>query len=339
MSDGELPITAGTRERLLDRVLATLADKYVFPDVAAGIATAIRTRAARGEYASITDGAAFAQLLTAHLRAAGHDNHLALYCSLEPRRFSPGYEPAGAELDRCQRAGALTNYGFRRLERLAGNVGYLRLDEFYPATDAQAADTASAAMTFLARTCALIIDLRENRGGDGSMTAFLAGHLFPLPVHMSTFRWRGEDTEFQSWTPAHVPAPRYLDRPVYLLTSAQTASAAEEFAYALRELDRVTVIGETTAGAAHATLITRLDAHFDLAVPQGRPIHPHTGNNWQGAGVTPDLAVPAAHALTAAYRAALAHVIAWASERDLGGLAADARAALQQLDVTASPPR
>src|SRR3954453_3789201 len=90
MSDGELPITAGTRERLLDRLLATLADKYVFPDVAAGIATAIRTRAARGEYASITDGAAFAQLLTAHLRAAGHDNHLALYCSLEPRRFSPG---------------------------------------------------------------------------------------------------------------------------------------------------------------------------------------------------------------------------------------------------------
>src|SRR3954467_785856 len=336
MADGELPITSGARERLLDSVLTTLCEKYLFPDVADRIATEIRTRAARGEYASITDGHAFAQLLTTHLRAAGNDKHLGLYCSAEPRPLSPDDERTGNELERVQRAGAFTNYGFRRLERLAGNVGYLRLDEFFPATDAQAASTASAAMTFLARTCALIIDLRENRGGDGSMTAYLAGHLFPLPVHMSTFRWRGEDSEFQSWTPAHVPAPRYLDRPVYLLTSAQTASAGEEFAYALSELERVTLIGETTAGAAHGTLITRLDAHFDLAVPQGRPIYPQTGSNWQGAGVAPDLAVPAADALTAAYRAALAHVIAWASERDLRGLAADARAALQELDPTAS---
>src|SRR3954451_6462106 len=339
MADGELPITSGARERLLDGVLMTLSEKYVFPDVAARIATEIRTRAARGEYASITDGNVFAQLLTTHLHAAGNDKHLGLYCSAEPHPRSPDDDRAGNELERVQRAGAFTNYGFRRLERLAGNVGYLRLDEFFPATDAEAASTASAAMTFLARTCALIIDLRENRGGDGSMTAYLAGHLFALPVHLCTVRWRGEDTEFQSWAPAHVPAPRYLDRPVYLLTSAQTASAGEEFAYALRALERVTLIGETTAGAAHATLITRLDPHFDLAVPQGRPVHPHTGSNWQAAGVAPDLAVPAAAALTAAHRAALAHVIAWAGEHHFRGLAADARTALQELNATACPPQ
>src|SRR4051794_1731677 len=339
MAEGALAITCGARERLLDRVLTTLSEKYLFPDVAARIATELRTRAARGEYASITDGHAFAQLLTAHLRAAADDKHLRLYCSAEPRPLSSDDDRTANELERVQRAGAFTNYGFRRLERLAGNVGYLRLDEFFPATDAEAASTASAAMPFLARTCALIIDLRANRGGDGSMTAYLAGHLFALPVHMSTFRWRGEDTEFQSWTPAHVPAPRYLDRPVYLLTSAHTASAGEEFAYALSELKRVTLIGETTAGAAHATLITRLDPHFDLAVPQGRPVHPHTGSNWQAAGVAPDLAVPAAAALTAAHRAALAHVIAWAGEHHFPGLAADARTALQELNATASAPR
>src|SRR3954471_21062060 len=78
-------------------------------------------------------------------------------------------------------APSLTNYGFRRLERLAGNVGYLRLDEFHPATDARAASTASAVMTFLARTCALIIDLRENRGGDGSMTRTSQATCSPCP--------------------------------------------------------------------------------------------------------------------------------------------------------------
>src|SRR3954469_18714309 len=129
MADGELPITSGARERLLDRVLTTLADKYLFPDVAARIATAIRARAARGEYASITDGTALAQLLTTHLRAAGNDQHLALYCSPEPRQLGPDDERTPNELERVQRTGAFTNYGFRTLERLAGNVGYLRLDE------------------------------------------------------------------------------------------------------------------------------------------------------------------------------------------------------------------
>src|SRR4051794_16191257 len=116
MADGEVPLPNGARERLLDSVLSTLADKYLFPEVAARIATEIRTRAARGEYAAITDGQAFAQLLTTHLRAAGHDQHLALYCSAEPRPLSPDDDPTGNELERSQRAGAFTNYGFRRLE-------------------------------------------------------------------------------------------------------------------------------------------------------------------------------------------------------------------------------
>jgi hypothetical protein len=99
-------------------------------------------------------------------------------------------------------------------------------------------------------------------------------------VHTSTFRWRGEDTEVQNWTPAHVPGPRYLTHPVYLLLSSQTASAAEEFAYALRQLDRVKLVGETTAGAAYGTLIARVDAHLDFTVSNGYPVHPKTGTNW-----------------------------------------------------------
>src|SRR3954471_3966655 len=104
MADGELPISSGARDRLLERVLATLAEKYLFPDVAARIATEIRTRAALGEYAAITDGHAFAQLLTAHLRAAADDKPLGLYCSAEPRPLSPDDDRTANELERVQRA-------------------------------------------------------------------------------------------------------------------------------------------------------------------------------------------------------------------------------------------
>src|SRR3954468_6945933 len=99
MADGDLPISSGARDRLLERVLATLSAKYLFPDVAARIATEIRTRAARGEYAAITDGHAFAQLLTTHLRAAADDQHLGLYCSAEPRPLSPGDDRSEEELE------------------------------------------------------------------------------------------------------------------------------------------------------------------------------------------------------------------------------------------------
>jgi hypothetical protein len=56
--------------------------------------------------------------------------------------------------------GARFNYGFERVERLAGNIGYLDLRAFDPV--AVVGDTAAAAMTFLSNTEAVIIDLRKN---------------------------------------------------------------------------------------------------------------------------------------------------------------------------------
>jgi C-terminal processing protease CtpA/Prc len=97
-----------------------------------------------------------------------------------------------------------------------------------------------------------------------------------------------------------VPGKKFAKQPVYVLTSSKTFSGAEEFAYNLKNLKRATIVGETTGGGAHPTMGKRVDDHFMIGVPFARAINPITKTNWEGTGVTPDVAVPADQALETA---------------------------------------
>src|SRR5262249_48951462 len=113
----------------------------------------------------------------------------------------------------------------------------------------------------------------------------------------------------QTWTLPYVPGPRYLGKPLYLLTSRQTFSGAEAFAYALKNRKRATVVGETTRGGAHYADGFLIQGIFGLAVPTAEAIDPLTGANWEGTGVVPDIAVPEDVACQVAHAAALSHVL------------------------------
>ncbi len=90
-----------------------------------------------------------------------------------------------------------------------------------------------------------------------------------------------------------------------MLTSKRTFSGAEEFTYNLKNLKRATIIGETTGGGAHPGGGFRISENFGMFVPTGRAISPITKTNWEGTGVTPDVAVPADQALLTAQIMAL----------------------------------
>lgn len=110
------------------------------------------------------------------------------------------------------------------------------------------------------------------------------------------------------WTLAYLPGSRYVDKPVYVLTSGFTFSAGEEFAYNLQALKRATLIGETTRGGAHPTDRFPVSKTVEITVPVARSINPVTGTNWEGVGVVPDIALPAEEAFGHAYTLALKHV-------------------------------
>ena len=117
-----------------------------------------------------------------------------------------------------------SNYGFREIKILAGNIGYLDLRGFMAAE--LAGETAVAAMGFLAHADAVIVDLRHNGGGSPSMIQLLSSYFFGRRTHLNSFFWRGKEQIDQTWTLPHVPGTVRPDVPLYVLTSARTFSAA-----------------------------------------------------------------------------------------------------------------
>jgi retinol-binding protein 3 len=325
-------IDTRTRTAVIDGALAALNESYVYPDVAKKMEDAIRARQRRGEYEAVTSARRLAALLTGHLREVSRDLHLEV--NLIPSGPPPGPPPpppsgAGQTMEERRRADASRrNFGFARVERLEGNIGYLDLRGFM--APEIASETAASAMTFLGGTDAIIFDVRQNGGGSPEMVAFLTSYLFEGTVHLNDFYSRPTNETRQSWTLPYVPGRRFPARNVYILTSRQTFSGAEEFTYNLRHLDRATVVGETTAGAAHLVGGRRLSDGFAIAVPVGRPINPVTKTSWEGVGVEPDVKVPADNALSVAHAMALEQQ-QWTIPADAAGLRNEVSNALSRL--------
>jgi len=308
-SEPDMTIDASTRDAVIDGVLKELTDYYVFPDTAARMTQSIWQRRQRREYDAITSGRTLAEVLTAHLRERSGDRHLAVRYSATvlPQFPFPSPPPPPEALEDARRQ----HYGFAKVDRLAGNIGYLDLRAFAPAR--LMGDTAAAAMTSLADSAAVILDLRQNGGGGPDGVALIASYLFDHPVRLDDIYDRPSNETRQYWTLESVPGKRLTRKDVYVLTSGRTFSAAEDFTYALKNLKRVTVVGEVTGGGAHLARRRRVNDHFVVIVPVGRPISPVTHTDWEGTGVQPDIKVSAAQALDTAHLKALEKIAPAAS--------------------------
>jgi len=303
--DKPLPIDAAGRAKAIEAILKELEERYVFPDVAKKMRQAIEARIERKEYDGVATGQELAKKLTAHLQEISRDKHLRVMCRSGKLPALPkGDKPAPKDLERMRQSSRKLNGGYQRVERLPGNVGYLQVDGFmHPDI---AAEPAAAAMNFLANTDALIIDLRRNGGGGPQSVVLLCSYLFDeKPVHLNDLYWRKGDRTEEFWTLKEVAGKRYLGRDVYLLTSRRTFSAAEEFAYDLQSLKRVTIVGEATGGGAHPGGAVPVAEHCVVFIPSGRAINPITKTNWEGTGVKPDVEVAADKALETAHQLAV----------------------------------
>ena len=329
---GPLMDAAG-RNRVIDRALALLEEHYVFPDVAAKMAVAVRESQKRGAYDALSDPLAFRARLESDLRGVSRDKHLDVIYNATPMP-----EPSAADGDPAQqreRFAAMLkrrNHCFERVERLPGNIGYIDLRCFGPAEII--AETAAAAFTFVGHSDALIVDLRENTGGDPTGVALVTSYVFATPTRLNDLYFRRANRTEQFWTQASVPGRRLPGADVYVLTSSRTFSAGEEFAYNLKNLKRARIIGEVTGGGAHPVSPHRIDDHFTIGVPFARAINPITGTNWEGVGVTPDEVVPASGALAVAQLQALQKLKAkdasGANQRELDEAIARARMDLER---------
>ncbi len=315
----DMPIDAATKSSVIDNLIKDLNDGYVFADVAKKMEADLRSRHSNKEYDSIATARGFAEKLTADVQAISKDKHLRVRYSAQviPIRKERN-EPTESEKAEGRWFNQRVNFGFEKVERMNGNIGYIDLRGF---NDHEAgAETVAAAMTFVNNTDALIFDLRQNGGGSPKMVALICSYLFgDKAVHLNDLYWRKGDKTDEFWTKPIVPGKKYGDKDVYVLTSNRTFSGAEEFSYNLKNLKRATIIGETTGGGAHPGGMSRLGDHFGAFIPTGRAISPITKTNWEGTGVEPDIKVPKEQALKTAYLMALNKSLANIKDENVKG--------------------
>jgi hypothetical protein len=296
-------LDATSRAQIIDGAIDHMRRAYIFEDVAEKMAVAVKARAANKEYDAITEPKAFAETLTRHLQEVSKDKHLRIIYNPEglPQRGGP---PTAEDRARNLADERRRNFGFQKVERLDGNVGYIELLGFSGSQEVK--EAAVPAMNLVANTDALIFDLRRNGGGSPVTIGILSSYLFDKVTHLNDFYVRERDQRQQFFTTAEVDGRRYgTEKPVYVLTSNRTFSAAEEFTYNLKNLKRATIVGETSGGGAHPGGVRRITDHFGIWLPNGRAINPITNTNWEGTGVEPDIKTSAADALGAAHLDAL----------------------------------
>ena len=305
---GDEAVDATMQAVVIDSVIAAYNDHYVLPDAVGTIATLLREKYRSGAYANVAQVSEFANVLMGDLMQTTGDGHAYV---IYMKELNPAFFPIDSlspqELETLARQSAYTNNGFRRVERLDGNVGYLDLREFCHPT--YAGGTAIAAMTFLGNCDAVIIDLRENGGGDGEMGNLLSSFFFKEQKHLNDMMFAGR-TE-QIWTDVYVPGQKLPDVPLYILMSARSFSAAEGFTFGLQNAKRAVVVGEKTRGGGRTIASVFFPSlHLMVCVPNAEARNPENGATFFATGITPDIPVPAERALDVAHMEALRQILA-----------------------------
>ena len=271
-----------------------LTENYIFPDKAVTAVALIRDNLKAGRYAGLARDA-FAKKLTEDLQSVTHDKHMRVTVDGAPPPDMADKGPPPPSL-----------FGFERAERLKGNIGYVKLNGFM--SREAFAIGADALMPKLAATDGLIIDMRDNHGGDPAAVSYLVSFFVAAgsPVHVNDIVWRKSGTQDYSREVFSTSAtPVSYRKPVYLLTGPGTFSGGEEFSYDMQVLKLATLYGETTGGGANPGDVRPLGAGLSIFVPTGRAENPVTKTNWEGTGVKPDVATSAKDAFSAVYAAAL----------------------------------
>jgi hypothetical protein len=300
------PLDAAGRAGIITALARQLDDFYVYPDVATAMSQSLRAKQQAGGYDSLDNGKALADALTADLRAVSHDKHLRVGTGDNPRPMTPpSAEPTPEQEAAMLKHLTAMNFGIAKVEIMAGNIGYIDLRGFAPGKLSSPAIT--AAMTQVAGSDALILDMRSNGGGDPASVAWLSSYLFDSRTHLNDLVWREGNKTEEFWTDSTVPGKRFgQKKPVYVLTGPRTFSGGEEFSYDMQQTKRGTLVGETTGGGANPGRVRMLSPYFGAFIPNGRAVNPISKTSWEGTGVIPEVKVPVDDALATAHKLAMA---------------------------------
>jgi hypothetical protein len=304
----QAPAASCAAERVVTAAATALETSYVLGAPAALAAAALRDSLRHDAYAGLVNPAALAARLTSDLRSLTGDGHILI------EALAPDTGAARRDWIAEWKAGApAANYGVATVRILPGNVGHLALRSFH--TYADAAPTLAAALTLVRHTDALILDLRQNGGGDPDTERALT-HSFLEESAAAPLRTETRQGPDPAPPVPEIPWPRYgAARPLAILLDERSFSAPEALAYGLQTAGRALVVGTASAGGAHMIESpTPLPCGMQGWIPNRRPFSPITGSNWEGIGVRPDIAVEGSDPVDTAHHTLLRSILTEAAD-------------------------
>lgn len=281
-----VPASPALQESEISAVTASLGkalqDRYPFPEISAAWSKMLVEKTNSGAYKGMS-ACGLDKKLTEDLQAVHKDVHLRVICNeTKEERDKRGQRPNGEQKD----------FGFEKVELdPETETAYIQSKGGWSSAQGTY-EAAIASMNLAAHSKYIIIDLRDNGGGTGTVGRLLGSYLYKVgdeKYYLYGFE-KDRSKSQQEWTYAYVPGPHMPDAKVYVLVNHKTASATEGFAYAMQKLKRVEIVGQTTAGAGIAGGFAKLGSGTEWAfVPSKMIVAPHTEVGWEGVGVTPDV--------------------------------------------------
>lgn len=268
-------LNPGERRAAIDTLANQVETHYIDPAAARRIAASLRA----GDYTTIHDEAALAQRLSTDLQQASHDAGLRVETVLAASWWRSLHDPAGITYT-----------------RIGADIGYIAIGSFI--TPDRAAAQYAHAFGKLADAKTIIVDLRDNQGGDADGLQLLTSYVVDRPIHYADLAHRDGGVDAR-WAYPQLAARPYLEQ-LTILVGPRTSAEAENFAYAMQAWQRATVVGSRSAGVTTASTSWLLAGHLVAIIPDARVTLPLTRRSWDG-GVHPDV-VTRADALTQAKR-------------------------------------
>ncbi|MEL7119496.1 MAG: S41 family peptidase [Bacteroidota bacterium] len=319
-------VTTEEKESTITQLAQLLRNRYLSAEEGARLSEMLLDNMKKGKYIPFSSAIKFANQLTLDMRAIVQDNHLKI--SYDPpylKRLGKLIQGANKkkpndEIIRQLQLEQFRNFRMPTVQRLNGNIGYLKIDFFLPTENNKGFEEKMAiAFDFIADSDALIIDLRENPGGYASGSNLFISYFFPPQTHFMTSSGRieGKYMERKSFTLKKVNGKKYLDKPVYILTSSRTGSAAESIAHIIKHSARGKIIGEASYGAGYMGDDYNLDHQYHVLVSYASGKHPNAKRNWEATGVIPDIKIAADQAFTKAHFIAIKDLLTEFQNNDL----------------------
>ena len=288
-------------KQMVDQTVNTIAnlikENYILPSKGDSIVDYFLNDHKKGRFYKAETLKKLDSIMTKSLREVSSDYHLYTWNNLEIVQQLQSEKEENQESETSNffnnKDAYDANFGFEKVEILPDNIGYIKLTQINIST--LSLKKLYAAMNLVENTNALVIDLRDNSGGGSTVGSVLETFFFDKYVDLLEFRTRKGKTDVNG-TVQWLLEKRYL-KPLYVLINKGTASAAEAFAFALKNQERCTLVGKPSSGGAYMNDYFLVNQDFIVAISTGAPFLLGTTKSWQGEGIQPDYLVESENAL------------------------------------------